>query len=321
MSIAARLRRAPLRLTTGGFILNSGWEKFTSTDEDAAKAVHSLASGAYPQLARINPRTFQKAVGAGECALGAALVLPVVSPRVAGFGLMAFSGSLLGIYWRTPGMRVEGSIRPTHQGIGLAKDSWLFGAGAALLVDGTLESAGNIRKNQTPLSEEAKSAVAAGAASVAGAVGLAAGAVGTALHDAKDLAAQKAPIVAEKAADAGSVVADAAVGARQFVAEKAPIIAERASEAGSVVAGKASEAGSTIASAAADAASSTSGRTPSADEVSAAFEHAKDLAMARAGKAAGSVRDSDGVTALKSSWKSAKKDLDKRAKELRKSMR
>jgi hypothetical protein len=33
-------------------------------------------------------------------------------------------------------MRQEGSIRPTPEGIGLAKDVWLLGAGMTLLLDG-----------------------------------------------------------------------------------------------------------------------------------------------------------------------------------------
>jgi hypothetical protein len=45
------------------------------------------------------------------------------------------STGLLGLYLRTPGMRQEGSIRPTEQGLVLAKDVWLLGIGASLLVE------------------------------------------------------------------------------------------------------------------------------------------------------------------------------------------
>ena len=33
-------------------------------------------------------------------------------------------------------MRREGSLRPTQQGVPLAKDAWLVGIGAGLMLDG-----------------------------------------------------------------------------------------------------------------------------------------------------------------------------------------
>ena len=56
----------------------------------------------------------------------------------AGAALTAFSGALLGLYLRTPGMRQEESLGPTQQGIPLAKDIWLAGIGASLLIDGLI---------------------------------------------------------------------------------------------------------------------------------------------------------------------------------------
>jgi hypothetical protein len=53
---------------------------------------------------------------------------------VAGALLTGFSGGLLGLYIKIPGMRQEGSLRPTRQGIPLAKDSWLLGIGVSLLL-------------------------------------------------------------------------------------------------------------------------------------------------------------------------------------------
>ena len=61
---------------------------------------------------------------------------------VAGAGLTAFSAGLLGLYARTPGMRQEGSIRPTEQGTAVAEDVWMLGIGAALLVDSLVDRAG-----------------------------------------------------------------------------------------------------------------------------------------------------------------------------------
>jgi hypothetical protein len=54
---------------------------------------------------------------------------------VAGAGLVGFSAGLLRLYWATPGAHEPGSPRPTPQGIGLAKDLWLLGAGLTLILD------------------------------------------------------------------------------------------------------------------------------------------------------------------------------------------
>jgi hypothetical protein len=137
MSIAAKLRRAPLRAVTGAFILNSGLGKISAGD-DTAKAVHGMAAGAYPALGRVEPRLFLKGLAVSELALGSALLLPIVPVGLAGLGLTAFAGSLLGMWWRTPGMHAEGSPRPTQQGTPIAKDVWMLGIGAAMVLDAVL---------------------------------------------------------------------------------------------------------------------------------------------------------------------------------------
>jgi uncharacterized membrane protein YphA (DoxX/SURF4 family) len=137
MSMAARLRRAPGRLASGAFILNSGLGKLNGT-EDTAKAIHGMAAGAYPPLARIEPTTFLKLLAVGELTLGGALLAPVVPPVVAGAGLTGFAGSLLGMWWRTPGMHAPGSIRPTQPGTAIAKDVWMLAIGVGLVVDAVL---------------------------------------------------------------------------------------------------------------------------------------------------------------------------------------
>ena len=134
MSAAVKLRRAPGRLAAGAFILNSGLGKLKA-DEQTAQALHGMAAGAYPFLARVDAKTFVRALSASEIALGGALLLPIVPAAVAGAGLAAFSGGLLGLYWRTPGMHPSGDPRPTQQGIALAKDSWLAGIAGGLLLD------------------------------------------------------------------------------------------------------------------------------------------------------------------------------------------
>src|SRR5699024_9742462 len=81
------------------------------------------------------PGTFGKALAGAEIGLGAALLAPFVPTAVAGAGLTVFSTGLLTMYARTPGMHEEGSPRPTQQGTAIAKDSWLLGIGASLLID------------------------------------------------------------------------------------------------------------------------------------------------------------------------------------------
>ena len=128
-------RRAPLRLTTGAFVLSAGLDKWNG-DEQTAARLHGFASATYPFLKPIEPKTFMKLLSASEITLGSALLLPVVPARLAGLGLTAFSAGLLGLYARTPGMRRgPRDPRSSPEGITLSKDVWLLGAGLALLVD------------------------------------------------------------------------------------------------------------------------------------------------------------------------------------------
>jgi len=133
--VTAKLRRAPGRIATGAFILNTGLTKLTTADDDTAKALHSMAAHAYPVFDKLEPRQFLKLLGTGETALGSALLLPLVPARLAGLGLMGFSGALLGMWWRTPGMHEPGNPRPTHQGTTIAKDVWMFAIGTGLVID------------------------------------------------------------------------------------------------------------------------------------------------------------------------------------------
>lgn len=129
-----QLWHIPVRAATGAFILNSGLSKLQADDEELHKGIHGMASTAYPQFEGIDPKTFTKALGAGETALGATLLAPFVSPGLAGAALTAFSAGLVGLYFRVPGMTRDG-IRPSQQGIALAKDSWLLSIGLALMLD------------------------------------------------------------------------------------------------------------------------------------------------------------------------------------------
>lgn len=124
----------PVRIATGAFILNSGIGKL-SADADEAAGMHGFAAGTYPFLGKIKPKDFTRILAVSEIALGAVLLTPAIPSVLAGAGLTAFSGGLLGLYARTPGMRKEGSPLPTQQGIPLAKDSWLLGIGLGLVID------------------------------------------------------------------------------------------------------------------------------------------------------------------------------------------
>ena len=134
MRLSVKARHLPPRIAAGAFILNSGISKWSADDETAAQ-LHGFATGTYPFLGKLKPRDFARLLSATEIALGAALLVPVIPAAVAGAGLVAFSGGLLGLYARTPGMRKDGTPLPTQQGIPLAKDVWMMGIGLGLVID------------------------------------------------------------------------------------------------------------------------------------------------------------------------------------------
>ena len=128
------LSTSRMRLAAGAFILNSGLSKRNASEEQSS-GVHGMASGAYPAFKRMRPEQFVKLLSTSEILLGVALLTPVVPSLLAGAGLAAFSAGLVGLYLRTPGMRQEGSLRPTQSGIALAKDVWLLGIGVSLVAE------------------------------------------------------------------------------------------------------------------------------------------------------------------------------------------
>lgn len=128
----ASKRHLASRLATGAFVLHSGLQKLKADDETAA-GVHGFATSAYPFLGDVEPRSFARWLAIGEVAVGAALLLPVVPDRVAGAALSGLAGGLLGLYAKAPGLRQDGSVWPTQQGIAVAKDAWLAGVGLDLL--------------------------------------------------------------------------------------------------------------------------------------------------------------------------------------------
>ena len=138
MGLPITLSEIAPRSAAGAFILNSGLGK-RGADEATAAGMHGFAAGTYPFLKSIPPQQFVKGLATTEIVLGAALLTPFVPTTVAGAALTAFSGGLLGLYLRTPGMRKPGSLAPTQEGLALAKDSWLVGIGIGLMTRGLIE--------------------------------------------------------------------------------------------------------------------------------------------------------------------------------------
>jgi hypothetical protein len=141
VNFSVKVRHLPTRIATGLFIINSGIGKL-SADEEAATQLHGFAVGAYPFLGKLKPKDFTRILAAAEIALGSALLVPVVPSVLAGAGLTAFSGGLVGLYARTPGMRKEGSLFPTQEGTAYFKDIWMTGIGLSLIVDDLTDRGG-----------------------------------------------------------------------------------------------------------------------------------------------------------------------------------
>lgn len=136
-----KLWHVPLRLATGAFILNSGLEK-RGTKGEAAEGLHGFATTAHPELEEVEPEQFAKGLTAGEIALGTALLTPIVPSWLAGAGLTVFASGLNRLYWKAPGLRQEGDVRPTEEGLGIAKDIWMTAIGAALILDALTDQFG-----------------------------------------------------------------------------------------------------------------------------------------------------------------------------------
>ncbi len=126
-----KARNLPGRITTGGYILHSGLEKWKG-DEARAKGIHGMAANAFPMLKDIPPTRFLRMLSAGEIVVGSLLLAPVVPDILAGLALSGFSGALLTMYARTPALRKPGSIWPSQPGIGVSKDVWMLGIGLGL---------------------------------------------------------------------------------------------------------------------------------------------------------------------------------------------
>jgi hypothetical protein len=85
--------------------------------------------------AEVEPEQFAKGLSTGEIVLGAALLTPVVPSWLAGAGVTVFASGGNRLYWKAPGLRQEGDVRPTEEGMGIAKDIWMTAIGVALVLD------------------------------------------------------------------------------------------------------------------------------------------------------------------------------------------
>lgn len=131
----------PLRVATGAFILNSGISKL-GADEGTAQFLHGAGAATYPALFEdMKPKSFAQLLAYSEIAVGAALLAPTVSATAAGAALTGFGASMMGMYFKTPSMTLDDGIRPSQEGIAVAKDVWLVGAGLTLLSQGVLGAA------------------------------------------------------------------------------------------------------------------------------------------------------------------------------------
>lgn len=142
-----KISHLPIRLAAGAFFLNSGVSKLGMGSEQAA-GMRQMAAAGVPLLDKVDDQTFAKALPAGEIAVGGALLLPFVPSWLAGLGLTAFSTGLVNMYLRTPGMTQGDGIRPTEQGIGLAKDIAFLGIGATLVLDSVFGRKGRAKKRK-----------------------------------------------------------------------------------------------------------------------------------------------------------------------------
>lgn len=139
------LAQLPLRLTTGAFVLNSGIGKLSLSTEEA-EGLQQMAANGVPVLADMSPEAFRRFIAVTEIGVGALQLIPKVPGWLAGSALSAFSAGLLNMYLNTPGMTQEDGVRPSSDGTAVAKDVWMLGAGASMIIDSMLNSTSRRKK-------------------------------------------------------------------------------------------------------------------------------------------------------------------------------
>lgn len=130
----ARLTNLPIRIAAGVFMVRSGLRKLEAKTEPAGAGQGTADDGRPTPQGATGPR-FAKAMGVAEVGLGGALLSPVVvGDAMAGLGLTAFAGGLLGLEARTPGVRPDGGSLPGWEDVAPPEDVWLAGIGLTLLL-------------------------------------------------------------------------------------------------------------------------------------------------------------------------------------------
>lgn len=120
-----------LRGISGAYFLQSGIGKLKMPTE-AATGLQQFAATGVPQVTKLDPDTFGKVVSYSEIGVGASLLAPVVSNRLAGLALGAINAGFLSIYFRNDQMTRKDGIRPSEAGTGLSKDLFIAAIAAAL---------------------------------------------------------------------------------------------------------------------------------------------------------------------------------------------
>ena len=123
-----------LRGITGAYMLQSGYAK-RNLPREGAEGLQQFAATGVPQVKNMPADTFGKVVSVSEMGLGAVLLTPFISNRLAGLGLASFSTAVLSIYFRNDDMTQRDGIRPSEPGTGLSKDIFLAAIAGALITN------------------------------------------------------------------------------------------------------------------------------------------------------------------------------------------
>lgn len=130
----SKLTNGILRGVTGAYMLQAGYGK-RNMPREAAEGMQQFAATGVPQVQNMRGETFGKLLSTAEMGLGAVLLTPFISNRLAGLGLASFSAAVLSIYFRNDDMTQRDGIRPSEPGTGLSKDIFLAAIAGALISD------------------------------------------------------------------------------------------------------------------------------------------------------------------------------------------
>ncbi|WP_297187879.1 hypothetical protein [uncultured Corynebacterium sp.] len=129
------LTSAAFRVIPGAFILNAGIGKL-GMDESSSAGLQNMAATGIPQMKEIPTDKFGDFIAYSEIGIGATLLAPFVPDRLAGMVLTPFAAGLLSMYFGNPENTEDDGIRPSQEGLPLAKDSFLLAIGLGLALKG-----------------------------------------------------------------------------------------------------------------------------------------------------------------------------------------